>query len=89
MEKSFNCTSGSAPIQNLLLRRVRIGKELREVGDSLLQELDLIHVLVAHATKLVGGGHNISVVSAVGVWAVAAPSPACNIGHRPGKQMVF
>ena len=89
MEKSFNCTSGSAPIQKLLLRGVRIGKELREVGDRLLQELDLIHVLVAHASKLVGGGHNISMVCAVGIWAVAAPSPACNIGHRPGKQMVF
>ena len=28
-------------------------------------------------------------VGTVGIWAVTAPGSACNIVHRPGKQMVM
>ena len=89
MAKEFNRTSCSAPVQELLLRGVRVGEQLGEVGDRLLQELDLVHVLVAHAAELVGDRDNIGVVGAVGIWAVPAPSTACNIGHRPGGIMFF
>ena len=88
-KNELNSTSGGAPIQDLLLGGVRIGEQLPQIGDRLLQELNLVHVLVAHAAKLVRGGDDISMVGTVGIRAVTAPSSACNIVHRPGRQDSF
>ena len=66
-----------------MLSWVRVDEQLCQVGDSLLQELDLVHVLVAQAAQPVGGGEDAGMLSAVRVRAVLAPSSTCQGGNRP------
>ena len=62
---------------------MRVDEQLCQVGDSLLQELDLVHVLVAQAAQPVGVGEDAGMLSAVRVRAVLAPSSTCQGGNRP------
>ena len=62
---------------------MRVDEQLCQVGDGLLQEPDLVHVLVAQAAQPVGGGEDAGMLSAVRVRAVLTPSSTCQGGNRP------
>ena len=62
---------------------MRVDEQLCQVGDGLLQEPDLVHVLIAQAAQPVGGGEDAGMLCAVRVWAVLTPSSTCQGGDRP------
>ena len=62
---------------------MRVDEQLCQVGDSLLQELNLVHVLVAQAAQPVGVGEDAGMLGTVRIRAVLTPSSICQGGNRP------